>query len=194
MAKYVKKMSKAQKLHAQYINAKGYNGPIDIYDKVVQKFNNGFFIEFSMKPTQISRTYRITLIYIYGYQPFCYVISPNLIEIANREEEIPHLYSQENAELCLTYPNYKEWTSDKVIVDTYLPWIALWLFYYEQWLLTNEWEGDGVHPGDDVISVFERQLTSLQINRKMIANEKANKIYKKRKSQYIGEHKENELE
>jgi hypothetical protein len=28
-----------------------------------------------------------------------------------------------------------------------VPWTALWLFYFEEWLVSNEWKGGGEHPG-----------------------------------------------
>ncbi len=32
--------------------------------------------------------------------------------------------------------------------QTIVPWTALWLFYFEEWLESNEWKGGGEHPGD----------------------------------------------
>jgi hypothetical protein len=32
------------------------------------------------------------------------------------------------------------------IADTIVPWLILWLFYYEIWHVTGEWKGGGVHP------------------------------------------------
>jgi hypothetical protein len=33
-----------------------------------------------------------------------------------------------------------------LIDQTFVPWTALWLFYFEDWLTTNEWRGGGEHP------------------------------------------------
>jgi hypothetical protein len=30
-----------------------------------------------------------------------------------------------------------------------VPWAYLWLFYFEHWLATDEWQGGGKHPGED---------------------------------------------
>jgi hypothetical protein len=27
-----------------------------------------------------------------------------------------------------------------------VPWLLLWLSFYELWLITGEWHGGGVHP------------------------------------------------
>ena len=32
------------------------------------------------------------------------------------------------------------------IDQTIVPWTILWLFYFEEWLDSNEWKGGGVHP------------------------------------------------
>ena len=33
------------------------------------------------------------------------------------------------------------------IDQTIVPWTALWLFYFEEWLFSDEWKGGGEHPG-----------------------------------------------
>jgi hypothetical protein len=32
------------------------------------------------------------------------------------------------------------------IAGTIICWTALWLFFYETWLITGEWEGEGEEP------------------------------------------------
>jgi hypothetical protein len=34
------------------------------------------------------------------------------------------------------------------IDQTIVPWTAVWLFYFEEWLTSDEWKGGGVHLGD----------------------------------------------
>jgi hypothetical protein len=55
-----------------------------------------------------------------------------------------HLYK--DGSLCLFFPKAKEFDSKKLIVDYIVPWIALWLFFYEIWLVTGDWKGGGIHP------------------------------------------------
>jgi hypothetical protein len=31
-----------------------------------------------------------------------------------------------------------------MIATTIIPWLALWLYYYEVWLATGHWEGGGI--------------------------------------------------
>lgn len=152
-----KKISKVQRRYAQLHGAKHYEGVIPIFDNEVQKHKNGFWMEFSIQPTKMSRLYKVIIIYVNGYQPYSYVISPNIIKISG-DRIVPHLYSQENQRLCLTYPSFDEWTTDKLIANTYIPWIALWLYFYEDWLLSNEWKGGGIHPGDEIDTEVSKQL------------------------------------
>jgi len=55
---------------------------------------------------------------------------------------VPHTYIGDC--LCLYYPDYDEWTSAMYIAETIVPWISLWLMYYEAWLATGEWLGGGI--------------------------------------------------
>ena len=34
------------------------------------------------------------------------------------------------------------------LANTIVPWVADWLYYYEVWLFTGEWEGGGIHFDD----------------------------------------------
>lgn len=77
--------------------------------------------------------------------PKVYVTSPNLLELANGRK-IPHLYSQKKQKLCLFLPQVREWHSAKILSRTVVPWIYLWLFYFEEWLFSDEWKGGGIHP------------------------------------------------
>jgi hypothetical protein len=42
-----------------------------------------------------------------------------------------------------------------------VPWTALWLFYFEEWLESNDWKGGGEHPGD--AGKPERNLEAAEI-------------------------------
>ena len=104
--------------------------------------------DFNVRPTPLSREYRLRIRQRKYHTPEVYVLSPNLNELANGRC-LPHVYSQEPVKLCLHFPKFNEWTHDKSIADTIAPWAYLWLFYFEHWLAANEWQGDGKHPGDD---------------------------------------------
>ena len=88
---------------------------------------------------------------------------PDLRELA-KGKKIPHTYGTDEktggTRLCLFLPrhlsdeNYGEWRPQLKLSETILPWAALWLFYFEQWLFTGVWEGCGAHPGDDETGVY----------------------------------------
>lgn len=171
--------AKAENQFAQYYNALNYNGPVYIFDKVVKKKPSYLSIEFSIKPTEMNRTYRVLLVYVYGHQPYVYVIYPNIRALAENKE-IPHLYSQEKQRLCLTYPDFHEWNTNKVIMDTYMPWVALWIWFYEEWLLSDEWKGGGMHPRVTPPDMLTKNSAKKKSKKKVSPSvNKADKIYSK---------------
>jgi len=103
---------------------------------------------YETQPTPISRAYQIQIRYRLEESPKIFVISPNLLDLAGRRE-IPHLYDQAQQKLCLYLPSTGEWSATKWLVDTIIPWVNLWLYYFEDWLQTNEWHGGGEHPPED---------------------------------------------
>ncbi|MFH6937070.1 hypothetical protein [Flavobacterium sp. FlaQc-30] len=96
-----------------------------------------------LQPTSRSEAYTIEVKFHILKPIQVRVISPILIK-NEKGENIPHMYSQEN--LCLYMPKYDEFTRKMYISDTIIPWISLWLYYYEIWHTTNEWLGGGEHP------------------------------------------------
>jgi hypothetical protein len=48
--------------------------------------------------------------------------------------------------LCLFDPQTAEWSPGAAIADTIVPWTYEWLFYFEEWLVSDEWKGGGRHP------------------------------------------------
>ena len=48
---------------------------------------------------------------------------------------------KKEVELCLHF--FVEFKFLQPITDTIIPWIQEWLYFYEIWLLTNEWYGGG---------------------------------------------------
>lgn len=181
----------AQRRYSQYLNAKNYDGDIVIFENIVEREKDSLWIEFSFKPTLMSRTYKVLLVYVYGYDPSVYILDPDIIILAEKRS-VPHLYSQELQRLCLTYPSYNEWNDDKPIANTYIPWIALWIFYYEEWLLSDSWNGGGRHPGDeteDEVKISSKKSKSKKKSKKLSPIEIANKIYHKRKQKYQQEKK-----
>lgn len=101
-----------------------------------------------LSPSEASRIYTCELVvYPGGRPPRMYVVSPDLNELADGRE-IPHIYASDRAgvRLCLYYPKHGEWESGMKLSETFVPWTVRWLWYFEMWLWSGEWEGGGMHP------------------------------------------------
>lgn len=98
-----------------------------------------------VRPSALSESYRVQVVYEQGRRPRISVLSPKL---RRREDDrpIPHTYPGDF--LCLYFPPAREWHPNKFIAETIIPWISLWLFYYEGWLATGEWLGGGIEHGE----------------------------------------------
>lgn len=97
----------------------------------------------NVQPAPLSQIYRVKIEYDLKHSPSVYVLSPEL-KSYDGKTRIPHMYEQKR--LCLYLPGSGEWNNQKFIAETVVPWISLWLFYYEIWASTGEWLGGGVHP------------------------------------------------
>lgn len=115
------------------------------YDKVdFQSKKDQFTVYIQLKPTEGSLSYTVKLCCRVGSSKVdVYVVDPKIGRRVNGKP-VPHMYS--DGTLCLYYPRQREWTIEDDWGDTLIPWISLWLFYYELWLETGEWLGGGKHP------------------------------------------------
>lgn len=86
-----------------------------------------------LQPTEVSPAYQVQIQYAYPRSPRVWVFSPVL------RSDAPHRYS--DGSLCLYYPNDGSWTPALPIAQTFVPWTALWLAFYEVWLRTGTWYG-----------------------------------------------------
>jgi len=101
--------------------------------------------DFDARPTPLSRCYRLRIVFRQDGAPQVFVIEPDLTELAEGRK-LPHVYEQRPTRLCLYLPGAKEWNRSMKISETIVPWAILWLFYFEEWLASDEWKGGGVHP------------------------------------------------
>lgn len=101
--------------------------------------------EFEASPSPLSRRYAARLDYRQGQTPAVYIDSPDLNALADGRR-LPHVYEQKPPRLCLYLPRTGEWNPSLALDRTIVPWTSLWLFYFEDWLATGEWNGGGVHP------------------------------------------------
>lgn len=110
--------------------------------------SNDFIYELNITPTPLSKSYTIQLRYK-NHIPTVYVISPMPLELHGKEKRLPHIYNQKEQRICLYYPSNDEWDSSQYLADTIIPWASEWLFHYEIWLSTGEWQGGGIHHDEE---------------------------------------------
>ena len=94
-----------------------------------------------LQPTRWSASYRVRIEYEIHRAPRIFVEEPALELRCGKS--IPHRYRNES--LCLYLPGSGEWTAGKYLANTIIPWIVLWLHYYEYWQATGIWFGGGTH-------------------------------------------------
>jgi hypothetical protein len=94
-----------------------------------------------LQPTSTSRVYDVIIRYEAGNRPEPYVIGLR----QRADSRIPHTYAPDHP--CLYYPAGREWRSDMMIATTIIPWLSLWLYYYEVWHATGIWMGGGITHG-----------------------------------------------
>jgi hypothetical protein len=96
-------------------------------------------------PFPLSRYYRLRIEFRQGDTPEVFAESPDLKLLAGGRR-LPHVYRQDPPRLCLYCPRTHEWQPWMRIDQTIVPWAILWLFYYEKWLVSDNWKGGGKHP------------------------------------------------
>ncbi|MCB0521902.1 MAG: hypothetical protein R2797_13710 [Gelidibacter sp.] len=98
----------------------------------------------NLSPTPLSEIYEVKLTFERGKHPSVYVINQKL-SLYPGKVSLPHVYSTDKQHLCLYNKKHREWTSDKYLAETIIPWTSEWLFHYEIWLITGKWHGGGIH-------------------------------------------------
>ncbi|MAS35504.1 MAG: hypothetical protein CL610_15945 [Anaerolineaceae bacterium] len=81
-----------------------------------------------------SVVYTVQIKYRLRHHPAVYVLSPKIAPNA------PHIYHTDNS-LCLYHPQDGDWSSEKYIARTIVPWTVEWLRCYEIWRVTGKWFG-----------------------------------------------------
>jgi hypothetical protein len=94
-----------------------------------------------LRPTLTSDNYTVEIVYSVPVRPDVRVLSPPL-QLAPGAAKLPHAFP--NGDLCLHVTG--DWRPDLQISEFIIPWISLWLVFYETWALTGEWHGGGHNP------------------------------------------------
>jgi hypothetical protein len=123
---------------------------IRLWPRLVASLNGSTLtVRGPLQPSQLSRSYRIRLTYKEAGVPYLWVEDPELVP-RSAEEPIPHMYKADEhgpARPCLYYWKEREWKTNQPIATSIVPWLQLWLVYYELWHATGIWYGGGIdHP------------------------------------------------
>jgi hypothetical protein len=94
-----------------------------------------------IQPLPLADTYVVQITYQQHKAPKISILSPRL-QLPPGEKRIPHTFKGDY--LCLYYADYGEWTARMYVADMIVPWISLWLTYYETWLAIGKWLGGGI--------------------------------------------------
>jgi len=108
--------------------------------RYIGNYNVGIWIG-SLRPGDECETYQVKIEYRLGLRPKITVLSPKLRK-QDGQSRIPHVYRGDHP--CVYFPTTGEWHSGKHIATTIIPWLSLWLYYYEVWLVTGKWLGGGI--------------------------------------------------
>ena len=92
-----------------------------------------------VQPTVLSMTYQVRITYEIRKTPKVDIADP-VLQRRNPQERIPHTYDGDRP--C-TFRPVVDWRSDQCLT-LLVPWISMWLFFYEVWFVTGEWLGGGV--------------------------------------------------
>ncbi|MCF2445395.1 hypothetical protein L0657_15640 [Dyadobacter sp. CY345] len=115
------------------------------FETELSKSGKLLLVKGALKPTARSCNYKFRIEFQVGRRPKVYIISPVLIK-NNIGKMPPHLYG--DGSLCLYLPRTGQFSDGHWLGDTILPWVSLWLIYYENWLVNGYvWNGGGVHSG-----------------------------------------------
>lgn len=90
-----------------------------------------------VQPGPECSTYELQIVHRPRRLPTARVLSAALKP--NDDGLLPHVY--DDGALCLH--DEEEWRSNMLLARTILPWASEWLFYYELWLASGTWYGDG---------------------------------------------------
>jgi hypothetical protein len=115
----------------------------------------GLVWEYRVRPSLLSRAYLVRIELNRDSVPRAFVLEPDL-EVLADGRRLPHIY-RDPLRLCLYLPKSGEWHGSMRIDKTFVPWVATWLFYFEEWLASDDWKGGGEHPNVDDREVRRRR-------------------------------------
>jgi hypothetical protein len=95
----------------------------------------------TLQPSPRSDIYEIEISYEVPCRPVIKVLTPALSLWGDLKRQ-PHIFR--DGSLCVHQAH--QWHGNKLVAATIIPWTCLWLAFYETWLETGCWLGEGTHP------------------------------------------------
>lgn len=94
-----------------------------------------------LQPTPLNETYDVRLDYTDGKLPRAWIEKPTL-RVREGHTRIPHTFRDTSGPRpCLFFKG--DWKPRMSIATSVVPWLMLWLVFYETWLATGIWQGEG---------------------------------------------------
>lgn len=115
-----------------------------IYSNLIDKISvsrNELSCIIRLQPTAESREYKVNIRFKIGYWPKVKLVDPKEIVLVDGKKP-HHLYNRSvdgEERLCVFYPKGCEWTDNRFLADTFVPWVITWLSAYEIWQITGVW-------------------------------------------------------
>nr|WP_295464448.1 hypothetical protein [Mesorhizobium sp.] len=113
------------------------------------------------RPTPLSREYLVQLTYAREGTPKVTILRPDLQLLAG-DRKLPHVY-RDPLRLCLYLPRAGEWKGSMRLDQTFIPWTTTWLYYFEEWLASDDWKGGGEHPSNEDDEGQPRRIRGMTI-------------------------------
>lgn len=116
----------------------------------------GLIWNYRVRPTPLSREYSMRITFQREETPEVFVLDPDIAALAS-DRALPHVY-HDPVRLCLTLPGTQEWIGTMRIDQTFVPWATTWLYYFEEWLISDDWKGGGEHPDPSDSERYSRRV------------------------------------
>lgn len=105
------------------------------------------YAEGEIRPSPLTRAYRVRLTYRPGRRPWIEILNPKLERRQSAPDEpIPHTYNDTKPgeeRPCCFDPDVPDWNPAMPLATSVIPWLLAWLVDYEIWTATGMWLGGG---------------------------------------------------
>lgn len=128
-------------------------------NKLINSKKKEFKVTIKIKPTINSSEYLVEIYYVCNKFPKVYVYG--LFSKYGDIKKIPHTFAvnreKDIVELCLYRQKYSEFNKKVLFSKNIIPWTCSWLHFFELYLITGNWYGNGEHPDNrDMVKKYAK--------------------------------------